>query len=320
MTKFSFQSADEVLSGSTKGYLMTIYGEPGSGKSSFALTATKCGKVAFVDAEKKIGKISGDVIDGQFVAENLFGIEGVKTISDLNEMANDPETIRELVNNYEYLVIDSLTDLVDAYLMKVKRTGRSKLTFDDWGEIANSFMLFIDTVRDRGMKVIMTVHESHDDKREMYVPKTEGKAVAARIERTSDYLFYIEKDANDQSERHLRTSATDSKKDFVTKKNCKSLPDTLSGEDICLEGVENLLPKPPVEKKITAKEVKVLEALVEEGDKLAPLNMAGLFDASSIKEKEFAELTKREYKKITEELVARNDRRKEEQKIQKKAK
>jgi hypothetical protein len=36
---------------------MTIYGEPGSGKSSFALTATKCGKVAFIDAEKKIGKV-----------------------------------------------------------------------------------------------------------------------------------------------------------------------------------------------------------------------------------------------------------------------
>jgi len=129
---------DELLSGGVEtGTITQIYGESGTGKTSFCLmlsyNTAKEYKVAFIDTEGLSGERIGQIFEKKELLSNVF-------IYEVFEFRHQSTAIREVSRllreeNVKLVVIDSLTALYRSELedesrqLKIKRELTSQLTY-----------------------------------------------------------------------------------------------------------------------------------------------------------------------------------------------
>ncbi len=129
---------DSILSGGIEtGCVTQIYGESGTGKTSFCLmlayNTAKRFKVAYIDTEGLSGERIGQIFEEKEVLKNVF-------IYEVFEFSHQNTSIREVKklvreNEIKLVVVDSLTALYRSELedekrqIKVKRDLISQLTF-----------------------------------------------------------------------------------------------------------------------------------------------------------------------------------------------
>lgn len=129
---------DELLSGGVEtGCVTQIYGESGTGKTSFCLmlsyTTAQKHRVAYIDTEGLSGERIGQVFQNRDVLKNVFIYE----VFDFRQQSTAIREVSKLVRSEDVrlVVIDSLTALYRSELedekrqLKMKRELTSQLTF-----------------------------------------------------------------------------------------------------------------------------------------------------------------------------------------------
>lgn len=129
---------DELLSGGIEtGCVTQVYGESGTGKTSFCLmlsyTTARDHKVAYIDTEGLSGERIGQIFQDREILKNVFIYE----VFDFRQQSTAIREVSKLVKseNVKLIVIDSLTALYRSELedekrqLKMKRELTSQLTF-----------------------------------------------------------------------------------------------------------------------------------------------------------------------------------------------
>ncbi len=129
---------DELLSGGVEtGCVTQIYGESGTGKTSFCLmlsyTTAQKHRVAYIDTEGLSGERIGQVFQNRDVLKSVFIYE----VFDFRQQSTAIREVSKLVRSEDVklVVIDSLTALYRSELedekrqLKMKRELTSQLTF-----------------------------------------------------------------------------------------------------------------------------------------------------------------------------------------------
>ncbi len=129
---------DELLGGGIEtGTVTQIYGESGTGKTSFCLlfsyTTAKNGKVAFIDTEG----LSGERIDQIFQDKNVLKNVFIYEVFDFRQQSTAIKEVSGLIKreNIRAVILDSLTALYRSELedeskqLRFKRELTSQLTF-----------------------------------------------------------------------------------------------------------------------------------------------------------------------------------------------
>ncbi len=129
---------DELLGGGIEtGTVTQIYGESGTGKTSFCLlfsyTTAKNGKVAFIDTEGLSGERIDQIFEDKEILKNVFIYE----VFDFRQQSTAIREVSGLIKreNIKAVILDSLTALYRSELedeskqLKFKRELTSQLTF-----------------------------------------------------------------------------------------------------------------------------------------------------------------------------------------------
>ncbi|WP_457591220.1 DNA repair and recombination protein RadB [Geoglobus sp.] len=129
---------DELLSGGVEtGCVTQVYGESGTGKTSFCLmlsyTTAKNHRVAYIDTEGLSGERIGQIFQDRDVLKNVFIYE----VFDFRQQSTAVKEVSRLVKNEDVrlVVIDSLTALYRSELedekrqLRIKRELTSQLTY-----------------------------------------------------------------------------------------------------------------------------------------------------------------------------------------------
>ena len=129
---------DELLSGGIEtGCVTQVYGESGTGKTSFCLmlsyTTARNHRVAYIDTEGLSGERIGQIFQDRDVLKNVFIYE----VFDFRQQSTAVKEVSRLVKNEDVrlVVIDSLTALYRSELedekrqLRIKRELTSQLTY-----------------------------------------------------------------------------------------------------------------------------------------------------------------------------------------------
>ncbi len=129
---------DELLSGGVETRCVTqVYGESGTGKTSFCLmlsyTTARNHRVAYIDTEGLSGERIGQIFQDRDVLKNVFIYE----VFDFRQQSTAVKEVSRLVKNEDVrlVVIDSLTALYRSELedekrqLRIKRELTSQLTY-----------------------------------------------------------------------------------------------------------------------------------------------------------------------------------------------
>ena len=129
---------DELLSGGVEtGCVTQVYGESGTGKTSFCLmlsyTTARNHRVAYIDTEGLSGERIGQIFQDRDVLKNVFIYE----VFDFRQQSTAVKEVSRLVKNEDVrlVVIDSLTALYRSELedekrqLRIKRELTSQLTY-----------------------------------------------------------------------------------------------------------------------------------------------------------------------------------------------
>jgi len=277
-------TADELAKKTAKGTITTIYGLPDSGKSTFMVTVAKKMRVLFIDAEGKFGKICQNVPGFDEFKKNISGIE-VKTLKDLIAVVQDP-----LVDNFDAIVIDSVTQLVDKELHDIMFVQKRSRTFSDYNDLGTNFMGAIEILKEKGISTFFTIQAKKDG--DYSEPDAQGNMVAKKAIEASDWMFFIQEAAKGARVLSIKNSL-----DCRLKK--KGVPekfaDQLVGEEVNFSSLWEIFPskpevKAPVKKATKAQITKIEKGLALVGEKRGKpveekvfLNANGLF-ADKIKD------------------------------------
>lgn len=191
------------------------YGKAGSGKSILASTFPKP-LIIDADGGHKVYESSGVFKDAKYVRGSQCLIALQKAIKQ----------IKEGTNEFETLVIDSLTALENKAVSQFKGlnsenwdtnlyTNRGhKLNYDSWGAISGSTIALLSELRDYPVNVVIITQISvHNDAgREKYYPELVGKGQNESLH-FADIVAYMEKveDTNGVARLlHLSSTENDS--------------------------------------------------------------------------------------------------------------
>lgn len=155
-----------------------IYGDSGSGKTSFGATAPN---VIFASAEA--GLLS--------VWNKRIPYVEIKTLKDLQDLYL---YLSKGGHPYETVVIDSISEINDLIKSQLEAKRGRALQIQDWGEIAKQIEDVLRKFRSLDMHVIMIAQESierDDQKIIKYTPSLNGKT-ATKIAYFMDIVGHIE--------------------------------------------------------------------------------------------------------------------------------
>jgi len=136
-----------------------IFGDSGTGKTSFAGTAARKYKTLFISAEGWLASIrkwqknpwSWEVNDNNL---NVLQLTQVDQIRELRQKG----VLNKLTADYDVIVIDSLTEISDSIKRSFKE-GKKSVTLQDWGVIADQIKDFVIQCRDLNKHVLVICHE-----------------------------------------------------------------------------------------------------------------------------------------------------------------
>lgn len=287
------------LAQSSQSKIITIYSDPGWGKTTFALSATCVGKTLFIDTENSAAKVWSKVPckseDNLVVPQEQFDVQ------KLCNLVSTPEG-REWLMQFDLLVVDSITDCVDNWVRSRKRqTGKKNIQIQDWGEMGGYFDDFMSFCQTYGINILMTVHSEQKDDNDgskYHRPKTQGNKVAELLIRKSDAILYG--GFTDNGERALYTQPNDIV-DCIAKHRGNAEVMYIAPT---YETIHNTFDEYEV-KPISKKEVKELDTLLEENNALKEIDMPALFLSMQMKEKKFSDFIPPEYMRLKSALETR---------------
>jgi len=179
---------------------MLVYGKAGSGKSVFASTFPKPLIFDF-DSGHKIYENQKLFLEAKYVRQ-----ESLKNGSLLGALALAIKQIKEGTNKFETIVIDSLTNLENTAISRMKGTNSEnwdqnlynsrgkKLDFTDWGNISGSSIALLTELRQYPINIIVITQVStySDSGTEKYKPELVGKGQDESLH-YPDFVMFMEK-------------------------------------------------------------------------------------------------------------------------------
>lgn len=218
---FNILSGDDALAASVEGRINLIYAYTGSGKTHFELTATQEKKVLYVDIENAVGKVFQNIPEHLKRKENLNTWKP-KSIQDLLDFIDS-----DLAENYDLLVIDSLTFLADQELGIVTDAG-SKLTFNHYGDLGQNIQSVLRRAQLRGINLDIVMQAERidtEDGSQKYFPRAAGKMIVPAVIERADNIIFLTVE-NGENVAHCSPS------DKYLAKHRDPLPDRIEKKDL----------------------------------------------------------------------------------------
>lgn len=175
-----------------------VYGSSGSGKTTFAGTATNA---IFASAEGGLMSIAD--IKPDFVE--------IKSLKELTDLLSYLKTQK---HPYQTVIIDSISEINEIIKIEIKRKTGKAMQLQDWGDLAEKIRAILRGFRDLPMHVLFLAQENcemDDQKIVKVVPQLNGKA-ATEIAYFMDIVGYLSIAAD--GSRHL---LTESNSKYLTK-------------------------------------------------------------------------------------------------------
>ena len=218
---------------------MIIYGDSGVGKTTLAATAAKLGKVLYIDAEA-----GSKFIDEKF-AENI-DILKLENASQLEEVLKSKE-----LDNYETVVLDSITEIMKKMIDLVKGT-KERPTLQDWGTIITKMETYFRRFRDLGKNVLLVAltTEKDDDGIILKRPSLSGKNLPSDIIGFQDVCLYLENTV------HGRVGHVQPSQKFYAKDRTNKLGEKIEQKNLNIEYIlEKISSKPEPASKEQLEEI-----------------------------------------------------------------
>jgi hypothetical protein len=159
-----------------KNVVFTIYGTPGSGKTSFAYTAEDVLLLDFNNGAYRAHNRSGDTV------------QVAKWLDVLNITADD-------LKPYKTLVIDTIGDMVQVILAHIELTNPkfAKNSMLLYGELIKIFRSFVAKIKSCEIDLVFIAHFTEEKKGDQIVSKLDAGGKSKNdVYSTSDQLGYLE--------------------------------------------------------------------------------------------------------------------------------
>jgi hypothetical protein len=169
-----------------KTYVGLIYGQPGAGKSTLALSSVN---PACIDVDK-----------GMYRVEKRYQVPSlqVESYQQVLDLLNSDE-----LDGFDTIVIDTLGKLVDhmaEYIGKTYpklRQSNGQLTQQGWGQLKVEFHALVKLISGKNKSVIFVAHESEDKEGDVTKKRPDVSGSARKdIVKELDFMGYMEMSGN----------------------------------------------------------------------------------------------------------------------------
>ena len=200
---------------------MLVFGQPGIGKTTFALTAPD---PLIIDCDSGMRRVSPQFRKARIDVSSYADAEGV---------------FREDLTSYKTLVVDTVGKLLDymiaAIITETPKLGyQGNLTLQGYGVLKSKFKAFNDRCSQLGLNVIYVSHDKETSEGDQKVlrPDVAGASLGVLV-REMDLVGYMESRNN---RRTISFTPTDR---FYAKNTCE-LPDSIEIEDMRIVPVHDM--------------------------------------------------------------------------------
>lgn len=137
-----------------------IYGQSGTGKTSFAGTASPKYKTLFISSENGLASVRKGQTNPwtKEMSNTNPEVVVINTIDHIRELRKK-NILAQLVQGYDVIIIDSFTEISDG-IKRSYKDGKKHVTLQDWWVIGDELKDFIIQIRDLDKHVITICHET----------------------------------------------------------------------------------------------------------------------------------------------------------------
>lgn len=263
MSNFQIMQGKTALQQTTDGFITAIYAESGAGKTRLAVTAARKGKTLYIDSELAAGKLISQLKpDDEFI--NNFhrpafftdtGDERPISMKEVREIIRD----KELISQYDVIVIDSLTHVLSQEVKNEKRARGKNVDLKFWGEMGSDIEEFLGYCQLKGIEIVITLHEQEKDDDGVLVkrPKAVGNMAGDLLMNRADTVMYLYKEGEDY------VASCDRGAPKFTAKNRLGIENEYRNEEIDYQVIRAQFPKYEVE-EVTKEQIDSINALAKE--------------------------------------------------------
>lgn len=155
-------------------YVGLIFGQPGAGKSTVAVSASR---PLLIDLDLGAQRIA---------TKDRTGVDVVQceNYKDLIDIINSPE-----LKNYDTIIIDTFGQIID---IMIRDKFNGSLNPKVWGILKSEFMQITNTLRLTGKSILFLAHESEEknDDKVIKRPQCQGKA-KDELMKVLDFIGYL---------------------------------------------------------------------------------------------------------------------------------
>lgn len=242
-----------------KTFVGLIYGQPGIGKTTLALSAPN---PVLYDIDKGI-----DRVQPQFRTPSLQ----VDTYDQVLELTQSDE-----INQFDTVVIDTLGKLIDKiglYVVKNNpKIGQSdgQLTMKGWGAVKAEFLNFFKLLSNKNKSIIFVAHETEEKNDDIVVKRPDCSGSARKdIVKELDFMGYMEIIGNNRT-ISFSPSARYYAKNSLGLEGSINVPDTKDGNYFISQKIVKLTNEKMLKNaNLTKKYTDIMQSLEQEINSLS---------------------------------------------------